>query len=157
MTDWTRGKIESIATRVAEAGDAEAAKLIRDLLAVGIEAEQEAIDATTALEAAREDVTRLVAEVEKWKHPCQEFLDKTEWVQHTGTARELGHHRADILRDRIKQAEARAERLAVALRKARARIDHVVHGEAGMETLHEVHDLVTAALHPTAAQEKDGA
>lgn len=62
------------------------------------------------------EIERLREEVEKWRRPCQEFLDKTEWVQHTGTVRELGHHRADILRERIQRAEARAERLAEALR-----------------------------------------
>lgn len=67
--------------------------------------------ATAAKDA---EIESLRGDVEKWKRPCQEFLDKTEWVQHTGTARELGHHRADILRDRIKQAEARAERLVEA-------------------------------------------
>lgn len=68
----------------------------------------------------------LRAEVEKWKVPCLEWLDKTEWVQQTVKPRELGHHRADILRERIQRSEARAERLAEALRELADAADYAL-------------------------------
>lgn len=40
-----------------------------------------------------------------------EWLDKTEWVQKTAKAHELGKHRADVLKDRIDQLRAEAEAL----------------------------------------------
>ena len=55
---------------------------------------------------------RLRAEVDQWKVPLLEWLGKTKWVQQTVEPHELGHHRADIMRLRIQQAEERAERLA---------------------------------------------
>ncbi|MFN3375602.1 MAG: DUF4406 domain-containing protein [Burkholderiaceae bacterium] len=39
----------------------------------------------------------------------REWLDKTEWVQKTATAQELGKHRADVLRLRIEALEAQLE------------------------------------------------
>ena len=72
--------------------------------------------ATAAKDA---EIERLRAEVERWRVLCRERLDKTEWVQQTAKPRELGQHRADILRQRIEQAEARAGRLEEALRAER--------------------------------------
>ena len=39
--------------------------------------------------------------VDKYKEAYLEYHHKTEWVQETGTAKEWGMHRADILRERI--------------------------------------------------------
>lgn len=39
-----------------------------------------------------------------------EWHDKTEWVQQTSKAKELGKHRADVLRDRIEALEAERDR-----------------------------------------------
>ena len=36
-----------------------------------------------------------------YKEAYLEYHNKTEWVQETGTAKEWGKHRADILRERI--------------------------------------------------------
>jgi len=52
-----------------------------------------------------------------------EWLDKTEWVQKTAKAHELGKHRADVLKDRIDQLRAEVERLTDAAGKAIAWLD----------------------------------
>ena len=38
---------------------------------------------------------------DKYKEAYLEYHNKTEWVQETGTSKEWGKHRADILRERI--------------------------------------------------------
>ena len=43
----------------------------------------------------------LVTEEASYKEAYLEYHNKTEWVQETGTAKEWGKHRADILRERI--------------------------------------------------------
>ncbi len=45
-----------------------------------------------------------------------EWIDKTAWVQHTAGARDLGKHRADVLRERIERLEAENEALREALK-----------------------------------------
>lgn len=42
-----------------------------------------------------------------YKAAYYEFIEKTEWVQQTVQPHELGLHRADILKDRIKALESR--------------------------------------------------
>lgn len=44
-----------------------------------------------------------------YKAAYEEWQDKTEWVQQTATYDELGMHRADVLRKRIDQLEAKLE------------------------------------------------
>lgn len=39
--------------------------------------------------------------IDKYKEAYLEYHNKTEWVKETGTAKEWGKHRADILRERI--------------------------------------------------------
>lgn len=51
------------------------------------------------------------AEIERYKVAWTEYNDRTEWVQKTAKPKELGLHRADVLRLRIESAESR---LAVA-------------------------------------------
>ena len=63
------------------------------------------------LSEAAAEIKTLRAEVDRWKVPLLEWLDKTEWVQQTVKPHELGHHRADVLRHRIEQTEAENERL----------------------------------------------
>lgn len=58
---------------------------------------------------SQQTVDALLAEVERYKVAWQEFNDRTEWVQQTAQPRELGKHRADVLRERIERAEAQAE------------------------------------------------
>lgn len=62
------------------------------------------------------ELRRLVAENDKLRNErdrfhfaLNEWLDKTEWVQQSVKPRELGMHRADILRGRIDQLQAQAQ------------------------------------------------
>lgn len=45
------------------------------------------------------------------------WLEKTEWVQETATAKELGLHRADVLRMRIENLERKNTMLKHALQE----------------------------------------
>lgn len=72
------------------------------------------------LHAAADELRRLHARVQdlererdNYKLACDEWQDKTDWVQQTALPGELGKHRADVLRDRINRAVA-AEREACA-------------------------------------------
>ena len=44
--------------------------------------------------------------LERFKTAYMEWQDKTEWVQKTAQPEELGKHRADVLAQRLKKAEA---------------------------------------------------
>lgn len=46
----------------------------------------------------------------EYKRAHEQWLDKTEWVQETVKAGELGMHRADVLRQRIKALEGSGAR-----------------------------------------------
>lgn len=59
----------------------------------------------TRAETAEREVERLRAEVEKYKVAWTEYNDRTEWVQQTAKPKELGMHRADVLRMRVESAE----------------------------------------------------
>ena len=48
---------------------------------------------------------KAILELEQHKKACYEWLEKTDWVQETVKPKELGMHRADILRKRIKDLE----------------------------------------------------
>lgn len=48
-----------------------------------------------------------------YKAAYEEWIEKTEWVQQTCKPSELGYHRADILRRRIKELEEQIELLSV--------------------------------------------
>lgn len=47
---------------------------------------------------------------------CQEWLDKTEWVQASSQASELGQHRADVIKQRLDLVTGQRDELLVALR-----------------------------------------
>lgn len=64
--------------------------------------------ATAALSAVTAERDRLRGTVEA---AYNEWHDKTEWVQKTAKAHELGKHRADVLKDRIDQLRAEVEAL----------------------------------------------
>jgi hypothetical protein len=58
-------------------------------------------------EHAMSEVQRLGQEIEQgpnYKKALEVWLDKTEWVQETVKPHELGMHRADVLKQRIKEA-----------------------------------------------------
>jgi predicted RNase H-like nuclease (RuvC/YqgF family) len=46
-----------------------------------------------------------IAELERFKAAYEEWHEKTEWVKETATYKELGKHRADVLRERIAKLE----------------------------------------------------
>ena len=52
-----------------------------------------------------------------------EFLDKTEFIQDTAHFSELGMHRADVIRKRFEQADAREKYLSEKLKAAYEEID----------------------------------
>lgn len=73
-------------------------------------------------------VLALIAEnerLESFKAAYMEWTDKTEWVQKSAQALELGQHRADVLRSRIDQLKAES---------------------AGLKTGYEAYERVNAEL-----------
>lgn len=61
------------------------------------------------------------------EYAFSEWIEKTDWVQSTVQASELGRHRADVLRTRIDQFKAENE----ALRKDAERYRWLQHGHSG--------------------------
>ena len=75
------------------------------------------------------------------EYAFSEWIEKTDWVQSTVQASELGRHRADVLRTRIDQFKAENE----ALRKAIADVDGALEREywseyAGLEETRAILD-----------------
>lgn len=59
--------------------------------------------------SAADELRRLAAveaELERFKDAYDAWQEKTEWVQTTATAGELGKHRADVLRERIEKLKS---------------------------------------------------
>ena len=52
-----------------------------------------------------------ILELEKKALALDEWFEKTDWVQATIQVKELGMHRADILRQRIEELEMEVKRL----------------------------------------------
>ena len=48
---------------------------------------------------------KTLLELEKFRETCSEWSEKTGWIQETATAKELGMHRADVMRKRIEDLE----------------------------------------------------
>lgn len=48
---------------------------------------------------------KAILELEQYRKSWYEWSEKTDWVQETAQAKELGMHRADILRKRIEDLE----------------------------------------------------
>ena len=48
---------------------------------------------------------KALLELEKYRESWYEWSEKTHWIQETVTAKELGMHRADVLRKRIEDLE----------------------------------------------------
>ena len=48
---------------------------------------------------------KALLELEKYRESWYEWSEKTDWIQETGTAKELGMHRADVMRKRIEDLE----------------------------------------------------
>jgi hypothetical protein len=87
-------------------------------------------------DVAREEANALkdeVARLKRFEVAFDEWYDKTQWVQDTSTAKELGKHRADVLRERI-------EDMQTTLRNA---LQALEHGE-----IKEAIDQIEEALAP---------
>ena len=73
-------------------------------------------------EATRKETEAAVDYVLKLYHQQlrahNEWLDKTEWVQETAHFSELGMHRAEVIRKRMEQADARDKYLSERLKEA---------------------------------------
>ena len=78
------------------------------------------------------------------EYAFSEWIEKTDWVQSTVQASELGRHRADVLRTRIDQFKAENE----ALRKAIADVDGALEREYWSEYagLEETRSILDAAI-----------
>jgi hypothetical protein len=78
------------------------------------------------------------------EYAFSEWVEKTNWVQSTVQASELGRHRADVLRTRIDQFKAENE----ALRKAIADVDGALEREYWSEYagLEETRSILDAAI-----------
>ncbi|MBV4469331.1 hypothetical protein LJJ44_08985 [Pseudomonas sp. B24_DOA] len=78
------------------------------------------------------------------EYAFSEWIEKTDWVQSTVQASELGRHRADVLRTRIDQFKAENE----ALRKAIADVDGALEREYWSEYagLEEARSILDAAI-----------
>ena len=48
---------------------------------------------------------KAILELEQYRKSWYEWSEKTDWIQETATTKELGMHRADILRKRIEDLE----------------------------------------------------
>ena len=48
---------------------------------------------------------KALLELEKFREAWHEWSEKTDWIQETATAKELGMHRADVMRKRIEGLE----------------------------------------------------
>ena len=69
------------------------------------------------------DCAGLRAEVERLKAKAaafDEWLAKTEWVQETAQARDLGKHRADVMRERIESLQDAGARDYADMRRMQA-------------------------------------
>lgn len=78
------------------------------------------------------------------EYAFSEWIEKTDWMQSTVQASELGRHRADVLRTRIDQFKAENE----ALRKAIADVDGALEREYWSEYagLEETRSILDAAI-----------
>ncbi len=65
------------------------------------------------LSAALSAVTAERDRLQQFEAAYNEWHDKTEWVQKTAKANELGKHRADVLKDRVDQLQAEAAGVTV--------------------------------------------
>ena len=60
-----------------------------------------------------DDVGRLMEEIDRlqsFKTAYMEWSEKTDWVQDSATSKELGKHRADVIKDRFEVLNADAQR-----------------------------------------------
>ena len=66
-----------------------------------------AVEVAQAIEATVPALNARIAELERYQVAYAEWIEKTEWVRETAKPKELGMHRADILRARIAELEGK--------------------------------------------------
>ena len=66
-------------------------------------------------DALRQQLADVSNERDNFKAAYTEWSDKTDWVQRTVHWSELGKHRADVMKDRLRASEARNAELRSAL------------------------------------------
>jgi hypothetical protein len=86
------------------------------------------------------------AEIERYKVAWTEYNDRTEWVQKTAKPKELGLHRADVLRLRIESAESRLAAADALLRECRRMAARL------LPTPHDLYEQIDAFLQKAAQQ-----
>lgn len=66
-------------------------------------------DLATKHDAALLEIANLQIARDRFRQAFQEWIGKSDWVQETATAKELGKHRTDVLRKRIEALQARVQ------------------------------------------------
>lgn len=92
------------------------------------------------VEQLRAELSAVTAERDRllqFEAAYNEWHDKTEWVQKTAKAHELGKHRADALKDRIDQLRAEIEGM-------RGMLDAALYYVP--EHKHDLRELISAAM-----------
>ena len=87
--------------------------------------------------AALSAVTAERDRLQQFEAAYNEWHDKTEWVQKTAKAHELGKHRADVLKDRVDQLQAEVETLRKVIRAALYYVP---------EHKHDLREIMSAAM-----------
>lgn len=108
-----------LANQPAEAEGVEVVCITQGGCNVTWTATKELSPAGTALMSVRQHqriLSAVTAErdrLQQFEAAYNEWHDKTEWVQKTAKAHELGKHRADVLKDRVDQLQAEAAGVTV--------------------------------------------
>lgn len=127
LTDWPGTRVYADAPH---GFDEPGLRLTGDAIAECWEALVRQADHLAALASVTAERDRL----RKFEAAYMEWQDKTDWVQQTAQARELGKHRADALKERIDQLRAEVEALRDLLSKsipvveAHAGASHMLEG-----------------------------
>jgi len=123
-------EIRSILAQPAEAEgvdfgfDDRSVKVSQEAYSIFLERERHHLAALSSVTAERDRLQQFEAAYNEWH-------DKTEWVQKTAKANELGKHRADVLKERVDKIQAEVE----ALRKDAERYRWASSGVHEAETL----------------------
>ena len=109
--------------------------------------------------AAAEELRRLDARVTSLEFAFNEWHDKTDWVQETAQALELGMHRADVLRARIEALDAENKALIKALEAVEMDVVEIGMGEStiGDSARYKVEDALQQVRAAQAAAKDGGA
>ena len=129
---------------------------LADCLERDIRLEWMEIDHNTAAAA---ELRRLDAEDKRLNVALDEWMEKTDWVQQTIRPRELGMHRADVLRARIEALDAENKSLLAALEAVEMDVVEVGMGESVISdsARYKVEDVLLQIRGAQAAAKDGGA